>query len=164
MQKYNFFSILIGNSTKVALVQACKVKCPSCQRHDIPVTSDKAFRPQSGVGGHNGKGVREARYSSSHPFVACLWHADYQRIAYPTLHSLCSFMWSYWDGVPLARYDMEALSSPHIACGVTENCSLRERVKELNKNQRQHFVADLLSNGYWGEGLIGLVPESRCIL
>ena len=26
-----------------------------------------------------------------------------------------------------------ALPVPHIACGVIENCSLRERVKELNK-------------------------------
>ncbi|MBR3577895.1 MAG: hypothetical protein IKN98_03845 [Bacteroidales bacterium] len=75
----------------MALVQAV----PSCQRHDISVTSDKAFRPQSGVGRHNGKGVRKARYSSSHPFVAYLWHADYQRIARFTLHSLCSFVWSY---------------------------------------------------------------------
>ena len=37
----------------------------SCQRHEIPVAPDKAFRPQSGVGTRNGKGVRKARYSSS---------------------------------------------------------------------------------------------------
>lgn len=40
----------------------------SCQRHEIPVTPDKAIRPQSGVGKRNGKGVLTARYSSS---VAC---------------------------------------------------------------------------------------------
>ena len=42
-----------------------------------------------------------------------------------------------------------ALPVPHIACGVIENCSLWERVKELKKNQRQFLVDALLSGGHW---------------
>ena len=41
------------------------------------------------------------------------------------------------------------LPVPHIACGVIENCSLRERVKELNKKQRQFLVAALLLASHW---------------
>lgn len=39
--------------------------------------------------------------------------------------------WVKEKRVPLARYDTGGLALPHIACGVTENSSLREQRQEM---------------------------------